>query len=222
MPPHPVTRSRPASLHTRNRSQKEKNVNEVVYVSEVVSMMQCDQGNFSRAEQYLRVASEFLIQHLNLDEQLVSTNDYEYDEYGRLVKRKKNKKKKQNQVKEEVSSREGKVDALKRLQSIGVISSTSGGNGMSFHSHVFTLQLKLSQVYIAKAQLPEAIEMLQRLKNTRGLPFRQKNEVQMLLIRCFLRLRRFADCEDMLNEVFDQTRSKMSKIKICTMPINTE
>ena len=44
-------------------------MNEVVYVSEVVAMMQCDQGNFS-PEQYLRVASEFLIQHLNLDEEM--------------------------------------------------------------------------------------------------------------------------------------------------------
>ena len=202
-----------------NRSQKDKNVNEVVYVSEVVSMMQCDQGNFSRAEQYLRVASEFLIMHLNLDDQLVRGEGsvYEYDEMGRLVRVKKGKKRKTNKTngRSETAGTNGekKVDALERLQSMGVISNVgSGASRMSFHSHVFTLQLKLSQVYIAKAQFPQAIEMLQRLKKTPGLPFRQMNEVQMLLVRCFLRLRRFTDCEDMLNEIFDQTRYKMSKL----------
>ena len=49
------------------KERPEPNVNEIVYLSEVISTLQLEQGNFERAEAYLISAKQFLAKQMNIE-----------------------------------------------------------------------------------------------------------------------------------------------------------
>jgi tetratricopeptide (TPR) repeat protein len=133
-----------------NSANKQDNTTEVVYITERISAMQCDMGNFRAAQDCLKIASLKLMEAMRRQE-------VDLERLGGKKKDKKDKKKK-------VMGKSGreKVDALVRLTSFKL-----DENAGMMHSHFFTLRTKLAQVYLAKEQLPEAINLLEKLSKSK-------------------------------------------------------
>jgi hypothetical protein len=173
-------------------AKKLNNTTEVVYITERISTMQCDLGNFDMSQSSLIVAGLTLRKTLKEQEEKVQ----------RLVGNSKNNKKKDlKKNKNKNKNKDDKNDkGLTSLTSF-VLNEKAG----IMHSHFFTLRTKLAQVYLAREQLPEAIILLQKLQKN-NMKRDKKIEVQMLLVRCFLRLREFDECERELNNIQDELR----------------
>ena len=181
-------------LHGANKDQD--NTTEVVYITERISEMQCDMGNFSDAQASLRGASIKLMKALNQQEQDL---DRLTGKYGKSNVKGNGKS---SSRRTRASNQNEKEDALVRLTSYKV-----DENAGVMHSHFFTLRKKLAQVFLAKEQLPDAINLLQKVQaNLKNGKRDKKIEVQMLLVRCFLRLRDFDECETELNNIQDELR----------------
>ena len=186
------------------------NTTEIVYITERVSMMQCDRGRFIKAQASLRVASEILMEALKHQEQDLEKLNGSYNKSNRKNKLKNLQKSK----KKSKGTGDKKEDGLVRMTSYKL-----DENAGVMHSHFFTLRTKLAQVFLAKEQLPDAINLLQKVQlNLKNGKRDKKMEVSMLLVRCFLRLRDFDECERELDSIQDELRGSLSNSRISTSP----
>ena len=111
------------------------NTTEIVYITERVSMMQCDRGRFIKAQASLRVASEILMEALKHQEQDLEKLNGSYNKSNRKNKLKNLQKSK----KKSKGTGDKKEDGLVRMTSYKL-----DENAGVMHSHFFTLRTKLA------------------------------------------------------------------------------
>lgn len=202
-----VTRALPLHEKVARSAQRQENFTEYVYLTQALTNLWIREGNFSRAEEYLTSACNYLRDHTNLLPPFFMAIIYNgsYSSGDGAT----------------VSSRSGTMmtasSGSSSLSGSFHVAARGSGNSSeadSWLNHDINLHLLVREVYRSSGRCLEGMRVLEHLLNySARLPRGKRTQLRMLLAEDALKLRMFETCRHMCTMLDDEAKNFCDRLQ---------